>query len=584
MKKAYSYIRFSSELQKESGSYSRQLEKTKKWIEENNYEFAIAGEDLGVSASKGDNLKENKGLGNFIYQVENGKIETPCLLIVEQLDRATRKNFRQGIELLQRLINLGVEVVSVQENKRYNQKTLDDPFAVIELIMTLNAGYTYTKNMGERSHQGWEIKKRSMSPTNILTTAVPSWLKVIGKEKDRRIEIIPERAKIVERIYDRFLEGCGTGHIAIQLNEEGIPTPSKWQDNKFIQKTRIKNNVGKLWSEKIVRRFLTHHAVYGAHIPYVKKGNKKIQQGEPIEPYYPPIITKEKFYKVQDEIRKRRRVHGPNTSRRNLFTGIVFCQGCGYSMIFNSGETHKLDEYGRQKFQYLKCKSATKGGECKMNPRKPFRYQQFEDAVLSILYIPILGSLYSTNTSEVYDKLSKQYDEKKSKFKLLEKSMDEHLSKNITFPTRLSVQYNDLEKELEELEERLNNTPQTDDDPYALADVIDELESGEKEPLENIPKNRIIVSNIIREWVKHIVINPVTKCFKITFWHGDNEQTNCFVHWDDKDELYPDGGYCLSGNVHGKPSKYNWDEPKENDYSINEYRNHLIFKLSGWGD
>ena len=143
--KAYSYIRFSSELQKESGSYSRQFEKTKKWIEENNYEFAIAGEDLGVSASKGDNLKESKGLGNFIYQVENGKIKTPCLLIVEQLDRATRKNFRQGIELLQRLINLGVEVVSVQENKRYTQKTLDDPFAVIELIMTLNAGYTYTK-------------------------------------------------------------------------------------------------------------------------------------------------------------------------------------------------------------------------------------------------------------------------------------------------------------------------------------------------------------------------------------------------------------------------------------------------------
>ena len=64
--------------------------------------------------------------------------------------------------------------------------------------------------------------KKKYVPTNILTTAVPSWLKVIEKGKDRRIEIIPERAKIVERIYDRFLEGCGTGHIAIQLNEEGI--------------------------------------------------------------------------------------------------------------------------------------------------------------------------------------------------------------------------------------------------------------------------------------------------------------------------------------------------------------------------
>ena len=121
-------------------------------------------------------------------------------------------------------------------------------------------------------------------------------------------------------------------------------------------------------------------------------------------------------------------------------------------------------------------------------------------------------------------------------------------------------------------------------DPYAIADVIDELDSGKKEPLENIPKNRAIVSNIIREWVQHIVINPVTRSFKITFWHGEKEQTNCFVHWEDKDELYPDGGYCLSGMVHGQSQKYNWDEPKENDYSIEEYRNHLIFKLAGWGD
>ena len=134
--------------------------KKKKYCEENNLELIHAVEDLAVSASTGKNLEEKSGLGNFIRQVELKKIETPVVLVLEQLDRATRLEPLEGVELIKKLINLGVSIASVQENKIYDQESLSNAFSLITLIMTLNAAHEYTKNMGERSHQGWQIKKR----------------------------------------------------------------------------------------------------------------------------------------------------------------------------------------------------------------------------------------------------------------------------------------------------------------------------------------------------------------------------------------------------------------------------------------
>ena len=73
--------------------------------------------------------------------------------------------------------------------------------------------------------------------------------KTVGKKvisDNRKIVVNKKHADIVKRIYKEYLEGVGTGSIAIKLNQDKIPTPSQWTKNKFTQKTRIKNNVGLL--------------------------------------------------------------------------------------------------------------------------------------------------------------------------------------------------------------------------------------------------------------------------------------------------------------------------------------------------
>ena len=576
MRRAISYIRFSSELQRKSGSYSRQLQKTKKYCEENNLELIHAVEDLAVSASTGKNLEEKSGLGNFIRQVELKKIETPVVLVLEQLDRATRLEPLEGVELIKKLINLGVSIASVQENKIYDQESLSNAFSLITLIMTLNAAHEYTKNMGERSHQGWQIKKKNMSPEKILTTAVPSWIEITGEGDKKKMSVKKERAKIVNEIFDLYLKGTGTGTIAKKLNERGEDTPSVWQGNKFLQKTNLERRSGSLWNDGTVRKFLKNHAVYGTHLPFVKRKGKKIQSGEPIENYYPPIMKREKFYKVQIELEKRSRKKGPNTNRSNLFTGQIFCASCGYPMIYNSGNK-KLDEDGRQKFQYLKCKNAEKGGDCKNSPLKPFKYQPFEDAVLTIQLNQIINALYDTAESDTLVKLKTELDEKMSRLKIHEESMEEYQNDGQKYPTYLGKKYTELENEIKLLREKIEMTPNQEANPWALADALEDIRSGKKQPLENNNQNRALVSGLATEWFERIEIDPEKKLCMIKYKYsielnGKNWKPKIYFHFNYQDEDYYNGGFCQT-------SIAEWEnEPTEEDFSIYEYEHNYIFK------
>ena len=128
MLNAYSYVRFSSQLQKLSDSKRRQISRTKKWCKEKKYNYCEAGEDLGVSGSTGKNLDDTKALGAFIKSVEENKIKTPCILVVESLDRLTRLEVDKAHDLCKKLIRLGVSIASVEDDEIFDEKSLTDIF------------------------------------------------------------------------------------------------------------------------------------------------------------------------------------------------------------------------------------------------------------------------------------------------------------------------------------------------------------------------------------------------------------------------------------------------------------------------
>ncbi|WP_244212225.1 recombinase family protein [Vibrio splendidus] len=79
----YSYKRFSSKQQSDGTSIERQAAKVTKYCKENYLELSRQNfEDLGISAYHQRNTEEDAGLGQFISGLEEGKVSTPCYLLV----------------------------------------------------------------------------------------------------------------------------------------------------------------------------------------------------------------------------------------------------------------------------------------------------------------------------------------------------------------------------------------------------------------------------------------------------------------------------------------------------------------------
>src|SRR5262245_42786821 len=97
---AYSYIRFSCKRQEEGDSIRRQVEATAAWARRAKVFLDTSlSIDRGVSAFRGKN-RDLGALGEFLRQVENGRVLPGSYLVVESLDRLTREDIQEALYLI----------------------------------------------------------------------------------------------------------------------------------------------------------------------------------------------------------------------------------------------------------------------------------------------------------------------------------------------------------------------------------------------------------------------------------------------------------------------------------------------------
>ena len=152
------------------------------------------------------------------------------------------------------------------------------------------------------------------------------------KGADGQPEIIPEEAEIVQRIFSGYLAGKSMVGIAKELNDEGVPSPSK--------KT--------VWSEATLRGLLKNERYCGDVIlqkTYVTDPiSKKVKQnnGELPKIYiknnHVPIISREQYESAQQErarrgskrkVSKRSATEQSKYSSVHALTELLVCGDCG---------------------------------------------------------------------------------------------------------------------------------------------------------------------------------------------------------------------------------------------------------------
>ena len=200
-----------------------------------------------------------------------------------------------------------------------------------------------------------------------------------------KLVIDDEAAEVVRTIFKWFIEGKSVIGITKSLNSLGIPNPSEYKRQKgFNYKHTNKNNDG-LWCDSTVRRMLKNQMYIGnmvqgknTNLSYkIKKCRAKPKdEWIIVESTHEPIIDKEVFYRVQEQIKSRRRQTKEKATP--IFAGLVKCADCGWSMRFGTNKTNKTP------YSYYACSYYGQFGKgnCSMHY---IRYDVLYQAVLERL-------------------------------------------------------------------------------------------------------------------------------------------------------------------------------------------------------
>ncbi|MDA9980221.1 recombinase family protein [Yoonia sp.] len=318
---AFSYVRFSSEAQARGSSLARQTEAAQRWADENGYQLsATTFRDLGVSAFKGDNSSIGR-LAAFLEAVENGVVPKGAALLVENLDRVSRQNHRKATRVLEDILEAGIDVVTLQDGKRYTLKDLDeDPLTSIMIILSFARAHDESLTKSKRVKDGWQRNLAKVRDgTRLRSSTVPSWLKLVGTMDDGHLELVPEKVSMVQELYQRFADGQSVNSIAKGFRERGIPT---LRDRAFTS--------GNIY------RIVKSKAPYG--ILEVGRGtNNDRTVFDQIEGYFPRIVDEEVQRRVTFRLQNMRQktaaieaatnasaATSPKRRTNGILTGVIW--------------------------------------------------------------------------------------------------------------------------------------------------------------------------------------------------------------------------------------------------------------------
>ena len=380
--KLYSYIRFSTDLQIKGDSMRRQLEQGKRYAEEHGLEIDEELKDLGLSAFRSEHAKRG-ALGEFLKLIEEGKITRESVLLLENLDRLSRDEMFDAVEIFMAIVRQGIKIVTLIDGREYTRKSRQADW--FTLVAVLGRAHEESETKSIRLKAAWKAKRANIDAKK-LTAICPMWLRF-----DRRTQgfkEIPDRCELIQRVFELYLkDGNGSEKIARILNSECIPA---W-----------KSSTG--WHRSYVQKILHNRAVLGEFQPFVMDGKKRVPTGEPIKGYYPQIISEPVFHDTQERMARNANGGGGKTGKlNNLFPHLAKCGYCGAPMVF-------VDK-GHGDQRYLICDNARRGRGC---DKTSLRYTEFEEAFLrtctELDVRAILPSNHEASDGEVSALVSKIY-------------------------------------------------------------------------------------------------------------------------------------------------------------------------------
>lgn len=500
--KAYSYTRFSSPEQRLGDSLRRQIDRATRYAERNGLEIAEYFHEKGMSGFRGANAEGKLKL--FRGAVDRKEISSGSYLLVESMDRLSRDKVNNALKLLNDIIEKGITVVTLDDERVYSKQTIgDDYIALIVALLNMARAHEESKRKSDMLGAVWGNKKTvARVDKKAITRVVPAWL--YFDDQKGKIEVNKSRETVVLEIFKLIREGWGAYSIARLLNERGEPP---WGNRKRA-----------VWHESYIKKIANNRSVLGEYQPhkYVFDDNSvesRVPDGDVIKGYFPPIMTEEQFATAAASM-TRRRTGGrgrKGIGYSNLFTGLLKCKcSSGYRYI-DKGMPPKGG-------QYLQCTVSHTHGDCNA---PLFRYEVVEDVIFRALETLDIGRILGGSARNVrIDELESEssmltFDLSNAEQKLA--SILEALSSDSApIPKSLKATVSKLEQERDTIAKRLHETDSARQDllrldpekhKTAVTNLMREIRSANGKP-QNEGVRRALVAELQRV-LERVTITPV---------------------------------------------------------------------------
>lgn len=311
------YCRVSTELEEQESSYEAQVEYyTRKIQEADNWKCAGIYADDGKSAT---NTKKRDDFNAMIKDALDGKID---MILTKSVSRFAR-NTVDSLLTIRKLKEKNIAVVFEKEGVN----TLDGTGEILITILS-SLAQEESRNISENTR--WGVVRKFEKGKVIVNHN-----KFMGYTKNENgdLVIVPEEAEVVRLVFRLYLEGYSAGKISKHLEKCGIKTATgqdKWYDSVVMKMLRNEKYMGDALLQKTYTvDFMTKKKVI----------NNGIVPQYYVEDDHEPIIPKELFYRVQEEIVRRASMNKSAVTRKKnqrskysseyALTGMLICGECG---------------------------------------------------------------------------------------------------------------------------------------------------------------------------------------------------------------------------------------------------------------
>lgn len=471
--KAYSYIRFSSKKQEQGDSVRRQTELAEQYAHVHGLILSDKNfQDLGISAFKEGN---RPSLGDMLEAIEKGHIEQGSTIIIESLDRLSRRGIDVTQQIIKSILQRNVFIASLVDGLLLNRESVNDLVSVIRIALAADLAYKESEKKSQRLRETKGQQRQRALNGEVINKILPFWLE---RQKDKFL--FSDRIDTVKRIIELRREGLGTNKIAKVLNDEGH---------------RPLRSAG--WNHTTVAKTINSVALYGAYQTSETTIDRKVILLDIIEDYYPAIISKEEFMLLQSDQKHSKPGY---KSEHNAFSGILKHE-CGGALV------RKFHVASGKTYQYHVCANARDG---KCNVTKNFKN-------IEVALFRIMKELKIEERTNFDESLLSEENSIRAKIQNLN-DMILHLPK---VPISVIQTISTLEEKLEEIESKIKqqNSMIISENAFDI-NLLQEV----KEPQKlNMMLKRVIeqitVSNTGKKWwIKVLYRNRHIQSF---IWDGE---------------------------------------------------------------